>query len=155
MSRQSAGLLLYRRTAMALEVFLVHPGGPFFANKDRGAWTIPKGEYDETEEPLEAAKREFAEETGFPVGNHFLPLGKIKQAGGKVVTAWAFEGDCDPARLASNTCTIEWPPRSGRRLEIAEVDRGSWFSIAQAGDYIKSTQSPFLDRLAEALRTQS
>jgi predicted NUDIX family NTP pyrophosphohydrolase len=142
---------MYRRREGHLEVFLVHPGGPFFAKKDLGTWSVPKGEYDENEVPLEAAKREFVEETGFPAGSHFAELGKVKQAGGKIVTAWAFEGDCDPSKLFSNMCEIEWPPRSGRLLEITEVDRGRWFAISEARRYIKSTQEPFLDRLCTAL----
>src|SRR5271156_1205352 len=117
---------MYRRRG-DLEVFLVHPGGPHFAKKDMGAWTIPKGEYLEGESPLEAAKREFQEETGFAVCDGFLDLGWIKQKGGKIVTAWAFEGDCDPSKLISNYCEVEWPPNSGRLIEIPEVDRGSWF----------------------------
>src|SRR4051812_30344576 len=117
MARVSAGLLMYRRREEGLEVLLVHPGGPFWAKKDLGAWTIPKGEYAHDEPPLEAAKREFSEETGFVAEGPFLELGTIKQAGGKIVAAWGSEGDCDPERLVSNTCEIEWPPRSGRKLE--------------------------------------
>ena len=143
--------MMYRRKLHDVEVFLVHPGGPFFANKDLEAWTIPKGEYLEGEHPLEAAKREFQEETGFPVSETFLYLGSIKQAGGKIVSAWAFEGDCDPATLISNHCEIEWPPRSGRLITIPEVDRGAWFSIDEARERIKPTQIPLLDRLLEAL----
>jgi predicted NUDIX family NTP pyrophosphohydrolase len=149
--RRSAGLLMYRRPLHNLEVFLVHPGGPFFAKKDLGAWTIPKGEYEEDEHPLRAARREFQEETGFPVPETFLDLGSIKQAGGKIVSAWAFEGDCDPTKLISNSCEMEWPPRSGRIIEIPEVDRGAWFSVADARERIKSTQIPLLDRLLTAL----
>jgi predicted NUDIX family NTP pyrophosphohydrolase len=151
MPKRSAGLLMYRRRARGLEVFLVHPGGPFFAKKDLGAWTIPKGEYLEGEQPLEAAKREFQEETGFPVPETFLDLGSIKQAGGKIVAAWAFEGDCDPSKMISNHCEVEWPPRSGRLIEIPEADRGEWFSIDEAKERIKSTQIPLLDRLLTAL----
>jgi predicted NUDIX family NTP pyrophosphohydrolase len=143
--------MMYRRKHVELEVFLVHPGGPFFANKDLEAWTIPKGEYLEGEHPLEAAKREFQEETGFHVSETFLYLGSIKQAGGKIVSAWAFEGDCDPAEMISNHCEIEWPPRSGRIITIPEVDRGAWFSIDEARERIKPTQIPLLDRLLEAL----
>ena len=142
---------MYRRRSPGLEVFLVHPGGPFFAKKDHGTWTIPKGEYPDGELPLEAAKREFQEETGFPVPETFLDLGSIKQAGGKIVAAWAFEGDCDPAKMSSNTCEVEWPPRSGRLIEIPEADRGAWFSIDEAKERIKSTQIPLIDRLAKAL----
>src|SRR5215469_10098647 len=139
MPRRSAGLIMYRRVN-GLEVFLVHPGGPYFAKKDLGAWTIPKGEYLEGEPALEAAKREFQEETGFPVSKPFLELGSITQKGGKIVTAWAFEGNCDPAKMISNHCEIEWPARSGRMIEIPEADRGAWFSIDEAKDRIKETQ---------------
>src|SRR6201996_1503420 len=142
--RRSAGLMMYRRRPRRLEVFLVHPGGPFFAKKDHGSWGIPKGEYKKDEEPQAAARREFVEETGFVAKGPFNALGKIKQAGGKIVTAWAFEGDCDPAELISNTCEVEWPPKSGKLLEIPEVDRGQWFSIAEAREHIKKTQEPFL-----------
>jgi predicted NUDIX family NTP pyrophosphohydrolase len=143
--------MMYRRRFHDLEVFLVHPSGPFFAKKDLGAWTIPKGEYLEGEYPLQAAKREFQEETGFAVPEIFLDLGTIKQAGGKTVSAWAFEGDCDPDKLISNNCEVEWPPRSGRLIKIPEVDRGAWFSIVEAKEHIKPTQIPLLDRLATAL----
>jgi len=142
---------MYRHRPHSVEVFLVHPGGPFFAKKDLGAWTIPKGEYLEDEQPLEAARREFQEETGFPVPETFLDLGPIKQAGGKIVSAWAFEGDCDPSKMVSNHCEVEWPPRSGRRIETPEADRGAWFSIDEAKAHIKSTQIPLLDRLTVAL----
>jgi len=142
---------MYRRRPRNLEVFLLHPGGPFFANKDHGTWTIPKGEYLDDELPLEAAKREFREETGFPVPEIFLDLGWIKQAGGKIVSAWAFEGDCDPTKMVSNHCEVEWPPRSGRLIEIPEADRGAWFSIDEAKERIKSAQIPLIDRLVKAL----
>lgn len=144
---------MYRRKLRELEVFLVHPGGPFFANKDRGSWTIPKGEYLQGEQPLEAAKREFQEETGFALSKTFLDLGSIQQAGGKIVLAWAFEGDCDPGRLVSNRCEVEWPPRSGRLIEIPEVDRGAWFSIAEATEYINPAQIPLLERLSRSLHS--
>src|SRR3982751_4847950 len=113
MPKKSAGLLMYRERAGLLEVFLVHPGGPFWAKKDDGAWSIPKGEYSETEDALEAAKREFAEETGFPVEGEFLALGEVKQPGGKVVIAWALEQDVDPLSIKSNSFELEWPPKSG------------------------------------------
>jgi len=142
---------MYRRRPRNLEVFLLHPGGPFFANKDHGTWTIPKGEYLDDELPLEAAKREFREETGFPVPEIFLDLGWIKQAGGKIVSAWAFEGDCDPTKMVSNHCEVEWPPRSGRLIEIPEAERGAWFSIDEAKERIKSAQIPLIDRLVKAL----
>jgi predicted NUDIX family NTP pyrophosphohydrolase len=151
MPKRSAGLMMYRCRPHSVEVFLVHPGGPYFTKKDLGAWTIPKGEYLEDEQPLEAAKREFQEETGFPVPEIFLDLGSIKQAGGKIVSAWAFEGDCDPSKMISNLCEVEWPPRSGRLIEILEADRGAWFSIDEAKARIKSTQIPLLDRLTAAL----
>jgi predicted NUDIX family NTP pyrophosphohydrolase len=147
MPKRSAGLLMWRRLTDELEVFLVHPGGPLWAKNDRGAWTIPKGEYEPDEDPLDAARREFAEETGFPAAGEFVPLGSIRQKSGKVVTAWAFEGDCDPAQLRSNTCKIEWPPRSGRRIEIPEVDRGRWFAIEEAPEYIRQEQRPLLNKL--------
>ncbi len=143
---------MYRILGDDLEVFLVHPGGPFWANKNLAAWTIPKGEYIEEEEPLEAAKREFHEETGFVAQGKFLELGTVKQKGGKMVSAWGFEGNCDPANLSSNLCRIEWPPRSGRLMDFPEVDRGSWFAVAEARKNILKAQQPFLDRLLEALR---
>ncbi len=139
---------MYRRSTRGLEVFLVHPGGPFWARRDAGAWTIPKGEYPRSEPPLAAAQREFTEETGFIAQGPFEELGTITQAGGKRVTAWAFEGDCDPAALRSIPCTIEYPPRSGRQMEIPEVDRGEWFSIEEARERILGGQLPFLDSLA-------
>lgn len=145
---------MYRHNAGSLEVFLVHPGGPLWAKKDQGAWTIPKGEYQDPEPALDAARREFQEETGFPTADplgDYIDLGSIQQAGGKLVAAWAFAGDCDPAALVSNTCIIEWPPRSKRKIEIPEVDRGRWFSLAEARAYLRDTQHPFLDRLCAAL----
>ena len=132
MAKQSAGLLMYRQAGGEVEVFLVHPGGPFFAKKDAGSWGIPKGEHGKDEEPLIAARREFTEETGFVPDGEFINLGSVRQKGGKIVTAWAVEGDCDPTDLVSNTCSIEWPPRSGRSIEIPEIDRGRWFGIAEA-----------------------
>jgi predicted NUDIX family NTP pyrophosphohydrolase len=151
MAKRSAGLLMYRRHEGQLEVFLVHPGGPFWAKKDLGAWSISKGEYVEGELPLEAARREFEEETGFAAAGDFLELGTVQQASGKVVSAWAFEGDCDPGKLVSNRCQIEWPPRTGRMIEIPEVDRGGWFSIAEAKERILKSQEPFLERLSRLL----
>ena len=142
---------MYRFPGPGLEVFLVHPGGPFWTNKDAGAWSIPKGEYAEGEPPLEAAKREFKEETGFAPGTDFLELGVVKQAGGKQVSAWGFEGDCDPQKMISNRCRMEWPPRSGRTIEFPEVDRGGWFSIAAARLRILKSQQPFLDMLLRNL----
>src|SRR6187402_2657939 len=138
--RRSAGLLLYRKRGGEIEVFLVHPGGPFWVKKDHGAWTIPKGEYEAEEEPLAAAQREFKEETGFAAIGNFIELGTVQQKSGKTVSAWAVEGDCDPSLLRSNTCEIEWPPRSGKRIEIPEVDRGSWFSLQRARTYMRTEQ---------------
>jgi predicted NUDIX family NTP pyrophosphohydrolase len=152
MPKRSAGLIMYRWQEQELEIFLVHHGGPFWAKKDKGAWTIPKGEYSEDEEPLEAAKREFQEETGFAVNVPFLELGTVKQTGGKTIVAWAFEGNCDPAKLTSNLCQIEWPPHSGRLVEFPEVDQGRWFSIAAAREYILKSQEPLLDMLQAALK---
>jgi predicted NUDIX family NTP pyrophosphohydrolase len=151
MHRRSAGLLMYRRQNLELEVFLVHPGGPFWAKKNLGAWSVPKGGYEEDEPALDAARREFQEETGFVAEGNFLELGEVLQAGGKVVSAWAFEGDCNPAALTSNLCHVEWPPRSGRMIEIPEVDRGAWFLISDARQHILKTQAPFLDRLLRLL----
>lgn len=150
MPKQSAGLLIYRWKG-TLEVFLVHPGGPFWAKKDLAAWSISKGEFEEGEEPLAAAIRELREETGFTVSGDFIELGTIKQASGKLVTAWAIEGDFDPGKLVSNTCEIEWPPHSGRLITIPEVDRGAWFSIPEAHDRMFKGQQDFLDRLSQKL----
>lgn len=140
---------MFRRTKGEMEVFLVHPGGPFWATKDAGAWTVPKGEYLNGEEPLDAAKREFTEETGFVGKGEFTDLGVVRQASGKLVNAWAFEGDCDPKKLVSNFCEIEWPPRSGRKMEVPEVDRGAWFTLREARMAILKSQQAFLDVLAE------
>ena len=155
MPKQSAGLLLYRLRESQVEVFLVHPGGPFWAKKDAGAWSIPKGEYASGEDPLDAARREFAEETGFEPEGDFVSLGTIRQTGGKVVSVWAVEGDCDPAQIRSNLCTIEWPPRSGRRMEIPEVDRAGWFSLDEGREKILKSQGPVLDLLGERLARKS
>jgi predicted NUDIX family NTP pyrophosphohydrolase len=153
MPKRSAGLMMYRHRNRHLEVFLVHPGGPFWAKKDLGAWSIPKGEYMEGEHPSDAARREFQEETGFAAQGDFLELGAVKQPGGKVVTAWAFEGDCDPNDLTvSNLCQLEWPPRSGQLIEFPEVDRGGWFSIDEAKERILKGQKSFLDMLEAKLR---
>ena len=141
---------MYRLQETRLEVFLVHPGGPFWARKDLGAWSIPKGEYT-SEDPLDAARREFAEETGLSPRGDFLPLGTIRQAGGKLVSAWAVEGDCDPAQIRSNLCTIEWPPKSGRKIEIPEVDRAGWFSLDEARERILKSQAPILDLVTARL----
>ncbi len=151
--KKSAGLLLYRMHGEELQVFLVHPGGPFWARKDLGAWTIPKGEYRDGEDPLAAAQREFQEETGILPTPPFHPLAIIQQSSGKVVHAWAFLGDCDPATLVSNLCEIEWPPRSGKKIQIPEIDRGAWFPIPAAESHIIPAQQPFLNRLQTVLLT--
>jgi predicted NUDIX family NTP pyrophosphohydrolase len=151
MAKQSAGVLMYRRSGGEVERFLVHPGGPFFAKKDAGSWGIPKGEHEKDEEPLTAARREFTEETGFTADGEFVELGSVRQKSGKIVTAWAMEGDCDPIDLVSNTCSIEWPPRSGRSMEIPEIDQGRWFGLNEARAWIRKEQEPLLDSLATLL----
>jgi predicted NUDIX family NTP pyrophosphohydrolase len=148
---RSAGLLLFRVRDGSLEVLLGHPGGPFFANKDDGHWTVLKGEVESGEEPVEVARREFEEETGHPApGGALLPLGEIRQRSGKVVQAWAAEGDLDPAAATSNTFGLEWPPRSGRIREFPEIDRVAWFDLATARTKLIAAQAPLLDRLREA-----
>jgi predicted NUDIX family NTP pyrophosphohydrolase len=148
---QSAGLLLYRRSGGELEVLLVHPGGPFWARKDEGAWSIPKGEFAAEEDPLEAARREFAEETGRHADGEFIELEPVRQPGGKLVLAWALEADLDPAGFQSNTFTMEWPPRSGRRQAFPEIDRAEWFAIDAARRKILRGQLPLLTQLAARL----
>jgi predicted NUDIX family NTP pyrophosphohydrolase len=149
--RRSAGILLHRRRGGAIEVFLVHPGGPFWKNRDAGAWSIPKGEYAEGEDALDAAKREFAEETGFPLSGTTLPLEPVRQRSGKLVHAWAVEGDCDAAAVRSNLFSMEWPPRSGRMAEFPEVDRAEWFPLEEARRRIHPAQAPLLDQLERLL----
>ncbi|HUN85853.1 MAG TPA: NUDIX domain-containing protein [Terracidiphilus sp.] len=149
MAKRSAGILLYRRREKEIEVFLVHPGGPFWMKKDTGAWSIPKGEYAEGDDPLEAAKREFREETGFePPASAVHELSEVKLASGKVVRAWSLEGDCDAEQIASNTFAMEWPPKSGKMQEFPEVDRAAWFPLAVARNKINVAQRVFLDRLS-------
>ncbi|GAW66907.1 NUDIX hydrolase [Geoanaerobacter pelophilus] len=145
--KQSAGLVMYRFKEGRLELFLVHPGGPFWARKDEGAWSIPKGEYLPGEDPLEAARREFTEETGLVAQGEFLELAEIRQPGGKRVKAWAFAGDCDPSALSSNTFSLEWPPRSGRTVQFPEVDRAGWFEPGAARVKILKGQVPLIDEL--------
>jgi predicted NUDIX family NTP pyrophosphohydrolase len=144
----SAGILLYRRSSSGIEVFLVHPGGPFWAKKDEAAWSIPKGEIDPGEDHETAARREFAEEVGAVPSGSLLPLGNFKQSGGKTVVAFALEGDFDPAALLSNTIEIDWPPRSGRRMTIPEVDRAAWFSLEAAATRLHLGQRPVLAALS-------
>jgi predicted NUDIX family NTP pyrophosphohydrolase len=151
----SSGIVLYRRGSGGwAEVLLVHPGGPFWAKKDLGAWSIPKGEVAPGEDTLAAARRELAEETGVEVAPPLLSLGSVVQRGGKTVLAWAAAGDADPAAIASNTFTMEWPPRSGRMQSFPEVDRAAWFSLAEAKQKILEGQRPLLDRLATLLASE-
>ena len=152
MAKRSAGILLYRIAGGAPEVLLVHPGGPYWARKDAGAWSIPKGEYEDGEDPQACALREFEEELGveLPPGQ-LAELGSVKQKGGKVVTAWATEGDLDAGAVSSNTFTMEWPPRSGRTEEFPEIDRAGWFEIGTAREKLVAAQTEFLDRLLERL----
>jgi predicted NUDIX family NTP pyrophosphohydrolase len=151
MPKLSAGILLFRRRPAGIQVMLVHPGGPFWAKKDAGAWSIPKGLADEGEDLITAAKREFLEETGAAVDGEFIDLGAHNQPGGKTIAAWAHEGDFDPASLKSNTFAIEWPPRSGRTAEFPEVDRAAWYSIGEAFMKINKGQRPIIAALAETL----
>jgi predicted NUDIX family NTP pyrophosphohydrolase len=150
--KRSAGILLYRLTDAGPEVLLVHPGGPFWARKDAGAWSIPKGEHGDDEDPEACARREFEEETGtaLPPGA-LAELGAVRQEGGKVVTAWAAEGDLDPEAIRSNTFEMEWPPRSGRTQAFPEVDRAGWFGLEAAREKLNPGQAPFLDRLRSLL----
>jgi len=154
MARRSAGIVLHRRGADgAVEVLLVHPGGPFWARRDAGAWSIPKGEHGDEEEPLAAARREFSEELGVPAPDgEAASLGEVRQKSGKRVSAWALAGDLDPEAIVSNTFELEWPPRSGRRQAFPEVDRAGWFGLPEAREKLLAAQLPFLDRLDALLR---
>jgi predicted NUDIX family NTP pyrophosphohydrolase len=149
--KKSAGLLMYRRSAGELQVLLALPGGPFWRTRDDGAWTLPKGEYETPEEPLDAARREFTEETGMEASPPFLPLGEVVQKSGKRVLAWAFAGEFNPAQLRCNTFEMEWPPRSGRRQSYPEIDRVEWFTLGDARRKMIAAQLPLLDRLEAAL----
>jgi predicted NUDIX family NTP pyrophosphohydrolase len=151
MPQDSAGILLYRRRGAAVEVFLVHPGGPFWTRKDEGAWSIAKGELEPGENPIACAKREFAEETGLIIDGVLKPLAPVRQAGGKVVYAWAVEGDADASAIKSTTFSLEWPLRSGRMQEFPEVDRAAWFEVAVARQKINKGQRPMLDELEKLL----
>jgi predicted NUDIX family NTP pyrophosphohydrolase len=155
----SAGVILYRRANERLEVLLAHPGGPYWRRKDAGAWSIPKGERRDGEEPLAAALREFEEETGIKLEGELErqlePLGEVKQAGGKIVHAWTIERDCDPTQIHSNTFSLEWPPKSGKIQEFPEIDRFEWFPIAEARQKLVKAQTAFLDRLAERVSMRS
>jgi predicted NUDIX family NTP pyrophosphohydrolase len=158
MPKKSAGLLLYRQTSdeSEFEVLLVHPGGPFWRNKDLGAWTIPKGEFNDDEDSLTAAKREFEEETGAPPPNgEFIPLKPVKQSSAKTVYVWAVKGDLDTAGVRSNTFQHEWPPKSGRMREFPEIDRAEWFTPANARQKILKGQAPLIDQLLSMLKTRT
>jgi predicted NUDIX family NTP pyrophosphohydrolase len=151
-ARKSAGILLYRGSGAAIEVLLVHPGGPFWTRRDAGAWSIPKGEYEEGEDPRACALREFEEETSTPLPpGELVELGDIRQKGGKVVTAWAAEGDLDADAVRSNTFRMEWPPRSGRWATFPEIDRAGWFGVDEAREKLNAAQAEFVDRLLERL----
>ena len=153
MPKKSAGLLLFREISGHLEVLLVHPGGPFWATKDEGAWSIPKGEIENDEDPLVAAKREFAEETGLKLPDiQVIPLEPLRQPSGKIVYAWAVKHDFDPTGFKSNTFSMEWPPKSGRYRDFPEIDRAEWFSINEARHKILKGQAPFLDQLLQKLK---
>ena len=152
--KESAGLVMFRHCEDGLEVLLAHPGGPFWKGRERGAWTIPKGGIHPGESPLETAIREFVEETGFEPTAPYLDLGQVVQRSGKIVHAWAFEGNCDPAQVKSVTTTIEWPPRSGRRIEVPEIDRAAFFSIAAGRELINVAQAELLDRLVRSLSSK-
>ena len=152
MPAESAGVLLWRRRQSAGEVFLIHPGGPFWKNKDAGAWSIPKGLIDPKEDHLAAAKREFREETGLTIDGAYVLLGRFKQSSAKMLTVYAVEGDCDPAQLISNTFSLEWPPKSGRKQDFPEADRGAWFGAEEAAEKILKGQTALLKALADLTR---
>jgi len=151
MTKQSAGILLYRVKNKLLEVFLVHPGGPFWQKKDAGVWSIPKGEFAVGEDPLEAGKREFTEETGISLSGYFMELTPVKQKSGKLIYAWAIEGDIDHATISSNTFKMEWPPKSGNFQEFPEVDKGEWFSFNESKEKIIPSQFLLIEELGKKL----
>ena len=148
MSSQSAGILLYRKAVSQLQIFLVHPGGPFFKNKDLGAWSIPKGEFSDNEEPLAAAKREFEEETGQRIDGNFIELNPVKLKSGKKVYSWAVEGDIDHEAIVSNLFEMEWPPKSGKKQSFPEIDRAGWFNVDEAKLKVNIAQATFIEELA-------
>jgi predicted NUDIX family NTP pyrophosphohydrolase len=152
MKKISAGILMYRVQENVLHVFLAHPGGPYWTNKDIGAWSVPKGLPGHEEDLLSAAKREFEEETGFRTSGSFVPLTPVKQKSGKVIHAWAVEGECNPAEFRSNLFSMEWPPRSGKQMEFPEIDRAEWFEIAEAKKRIQPGQLPLLLELQEKIK---
>ena len=148
MPKQSAGILLYRFKEEELQVFLIHMGGPFWAKKDQGAWSIPKGEFTQDETAFDAAKREFEEETGFKMDGNFIPLTPVRQSAGKMIYCWALEGNCDAGAIHSNMFELEWPPHSGQKKQFPEADRAAWFSIQRANEKISKGQQPLLEELA-------
>lgn len=150
--QKASGILLFRNLGNHTEYFLVHPGGPFWKNKDIGSWSIPKGEFDDNEEPLAAAKREFEEETGIRIDGNFIELKPVRQKSGKMVYAWGCEGDLDHTIIQSNTISIEWPPRTGRGIEIPEVDKGGWFNYATAKEKLIPGQVPILEELHQLIQ---
>jgi len=152
MAKQSAGILLYRSKNGILELFLIHPGGPFWKNKDLGAWSITKGEFTEAEKPLDAAKREFMEETGIALTGDFIELSPVKQKGGKIIHAWAVKGDLDPLLIVSNSFPLEWPPKSGKWQQFPEINKGEWFAIDVAKQKINTAQALLINELQERLR---
>ena len=151
MPKQSAGILLYRFEKSGLQIFLIHPGGPFWAKKDEGAWSIAKGEFGDDEDSLAAAKREFQEETGFAIDGNFIPLSPLKQKGGKLIIAFAVEGDVNADAIKSNEFEMEWPPKSGRMKSFPEADRAAWFSVDEARRKILQSQRPLIDELQQIL----
>lgn len=152
MAKQSAGILLYRIKNNDLQVFLVHPGGPFWKNKDTGAWSVPKGEFSDDEDALVAARREFREETGTAINGNFIKLNPVKQKSGKIIYAWAAEGDIDQNSIVSNTFPLEWPPKSGKIMEVPEIDKANWFDTDTAKEKINDAQAALIDQLAEILK---
>ena len=151
MAKQSAGIVAYRKAGGKYEILLVHPGGPYWAKKDLHSWSIPKGEFEAEEEPFEAAKREFREETGFEIEGKFIDLDPVKQAGGKIIHSWAVEAHIDTSRIKSNNFEMEWPPKSGNYKEFPEVDKAGWFSLKRAKEKIIRGQLPFLEQLEKKL----
>ena len=152
MKKKSAGILLYRLAKGGIEFFLLHPGGPFWASKDKNSWTVPKGEFTDEEEPLAAARREFEEETGLPVSGKFIELSPVRLTSGKMVYCYACEGDIDHGKIKSNTFELEWPPSSGKMKTFPEIDRGGWFSEDEAREKILKAQIPLLDELIKIIR---
>lgn len=151
MAKKSAGLIMYRFKDSGLQILLVHPGGPFWSKKDDASWSIPKGEYTDEEDPFDVAKREFNEETGYEANGHFIPLTPIKQPSKKIISAWAFEGDCDASNIKSNTFTMEWPPHSGKQAEFPEIDRAGWFPVPVAKKKLLKGQIGFIHQLIEKI----